>query len=254
MAFVTCHSLSHPAYCDAVATEASLFRSVLEGVDPSTPVPTCPDWTLADLVDHLGTVHRWAGAMVEVLSPERIPSAQITMSKPGEYAGRPDWLIDGAERLLRFLRAGNPDASMWAWGADKRLGFWSRRMLHETTIHRVDAELAAGLEPSIEPRVAVDGIDEFLENLPFATWAPGATLTGDGETISLRAPDTSWTITLEQEGVRWDHSSAAGDVTATGEAADLYLFTWGRIRAGDGRLAVTGDGALLDEWTKQTSL
>ena len=41
------------------------------------------------------------------------------------------------------------------------MGFWFRRMAHETVIHRVDAELAAGLPTAHVPDdLAIDGIDE----------------------------------------------------------------------------------------------
>jgi hypothetical protein len=29
---------------------------------------------------------------------------------------------------------------MWAWGPDKHARFWSRRMLHETAVHRVTGD------------------------------------------------------------------------------------------------------------------
>jgi hypothetical protein len=41
-------------------------------------------------------------------------------------------------------------------------------MLHETTVHRADAELALGVEPVISPAVAVDGGSGLFANLPTA--------------------------------------------------------------------------------------
>ena len=53
---------------------------------------------------------------------------------------------------------------MYAFPPDhQREGFWPRRMVQETTIHRVDAEQAVGWPVAeIEPAFAVDGIDEVL--------------------------------------------------------------------------------------------
>ncbi|WP_432278328.1 maleylpyruvate isomerase N-terminal domain-containing protein [Nocardia carnea] len=34
-----------------------------------TPIPTCPGWTLADLVTHVGRARRWAATMIG--SPKR---------------------------------------------------------------------------------------------------------------------------------------------------------------------------------------
>jgi hypothetical protein len=74
---------------------------------------------------------------------------------------------------------------------------WSRRMVHETALHRVDAELALGVEPRIHLAVAVDGVGEFLENLPRS-----GSLRGNGEQLRPAATDqpVHWTITRDPTG------------------------------------------------------
>ena len=37
----------------AVRAESARFADALEATDPAAPVPTCPDWTAADLLWHL---------------------------------------------------------------------------------------------------------------------------------------------------------------------------------------------------------
>ena len=62
---------------------------------------------------------------------------------------------------------------VWAFGEQRPAGFWARRMTHETTVHRVDAQLtvpggdgpAAGGQPVIAADVAADGIDEWLTSV-----------------------------------------------------------------------------------------
>lgn len=98
---------------------------------------------------------------------------------PGDF---PDWLAAGAAEAVEVFAATDLDAPMWAWGVDQHARFWVRRMLFETLVHRVDAQLALGLSPHVDRVLAVDGIDEFLTNLPFAS--PFAPLTAQ-----LRAPD-----------------------------------------------------------------
>ncbi|KJY16262.1 hypothetical protein VR46_45300, partial [Streptomyces sp. NRRL S-444] len=93
-----------------------------------------------------------------------------------------DWLAESAAEAAEVFAAIDLDAPMWAWGVDQHARFWVRRMLFETLVHRADAELALGIDPHIDRVLAVDGIDEFLTNLPFASsFAPG--------TGQLRAPD-----------------------------------------------------------------
>jgi Mycothiol maleylpyruvate isomerase N-terminal domain len=54
----------HSAYCDGVESEIAGFAAAIADADLTVPVPTCPDWTLGDLVLHTGEVHRWVTAMV----------------------------------------------------------------------------------------------------------------------------------------------------------------------------------------------
>src|SRR5439155_11719350 len=125
------------------------------------------------------------------------------------------------------LRAADPDAPMWAWGADQHVRFWSRRMLHETTIHRADAEFAVARDPRVDIEVAVDGVEELLENLRGAAYfRPNvAELRGDGQTLHFGCTDThvDWAVTLSPEGFTWRRGDGAADVSVRGDAADLLL-------------------------------
>jgi hypothetical protein len=121
---------------------------------------------------------------------------------PADYA---DWLAEA--RTVPVLRAADPDASMWAWGADQHVRFWSRRIAHETAVYRVDAEIARDRGSRVDPAVAVDRVGEFLENLPRARrFARDVRhLRGDGELIRLTATDRpdEWTIRLRPDGFEW---------------------------------------------------
>jgi uncharacterized protein (TIGR03083 family) len=131
-------------------------------------------------------------------------------------------------------------------------------MLHETTMHRFDAELALGASAKPESDVAVDGVDEFLENLPCAAYfAPGVRrLRGAGERMLLQTTDSgvSWTIEMTPEGFTWSHEADAATAELEGSAADLYLFTWGRVRPDDPSLRIAGRRALIDHWVANTAL
>lgn len=156
---------------------------------------------------------------------------------------------------------------MYSWAADKHVSFWIRRMLHETTIHRLDAEAAAGVGGRVEPAVAVDAIDELLDILPFAAYFRPQVrdLHGDGETIHFHATDLDgvtsdgaalpgeWLITLEPEGFRYSHAHVKGAVAVRGRVQDLALFAYGRLKAGDPALEILGDRSLLAYWSAKSA-
>jgi uncharacterized protein (TIGR03083 family) len=255
----SCHRAAASTYCDDLTDVIARLANVTAKLDPATRVPTCPDWNIGDLTSHVGGVHRWAVGNVAALAQERIPSAKLGIDIPEDPAARPQWLADGAPRMVEVFRRVDPAAPMWAWGSDKHARFWPRRMIHETTVHRADAEFAAGFEPEIERSLAVDGIDEFLDNLPHATYfAPRVEeLRGTGEQVVLRPNDAeaTWTITLNPDRFSWDHSEAAGDASVEGGAVDLYLFVWGRRKPADAsRFKIEGDRALLDFWVERAAI
>ena len=78
-------------YCAAVRAEIGRMADAVRGVDPATPVPSCPEWTVADLVKHTGTVHRWAGRMLRDLASERVDPGTIDLGLPDDPIGYADW-------------------------------------------------------------------------------------------------------------------------------------------------------------------
>ena len=143
-------------------------------------------------------------------------------------------------------------------GVDQHVRFWSRRMVHETIADTADAQLATGVAPVIDAPVAIDGIDELLDNLPTALYfAPNvAELRGNGESIHVHCTDSDgeWMIELEPAGFHWEHADSKGTVAVRGTAADLFLLLYGRYAAGDERFTRFGDTALLDRWLTNSAL
>lgn len=250
--------LTHEQYCDALGLEIERFADAVRGVLPDLEVPTCPDWTLADLVKHIGMTQRWAAQMVRDLAPERLDRSTLDFGIPADEEDFADWLAAGAGPVVDAFRAADPEAPMWAWGADQRVRFWPRRMLHETTVHYADAEMALGGTPAIDATVAADGIDELLENLPHAAYfAPGVTeLRGDGEALHLHATDAEaeWTIRLHADGFTWDRDHSKATTAARGPIGDLFLLMYGRRHPADKRLEVLGDEAFLARWLENSAL
>ena len=241
---------------DVVAAETRALAAVVRDADPTTPVPSCPDWTLTDLVSHVGTIHRWVTDMVVTLSPERKRRARDDRRADGPANAA--WLTDGVDPLLAAFAGADPESPMWAWGMPKQVKFWPRRMLHETGVHRADAELAVGQTPSFEPAVAADGIEELLANLPEAVYfAPNvAALVGDGESIVFVALDAkaAWRIDLAPDGFRWERLEGPtlhSTVVVGAPASDLLLYLYGRPGPAP---EVHGDADVLHHWVTNSAL
>jgi uncharacterized protein (TIGR03083 family) len=242
------------SYCDRITTVvAALNREPV--ADLGLGVPTCPGWSIADLIQHTGTVHRWTERIVATGATERPRFGVVSPDDASEYA---DWLAVGADQLTATLRAAGPDAACWAWGADQHARWWARRMVFETLLHHADLVLASGREPVLDPGESADGIDELLANLPYGrrTRVSMAELPTGGETVHLHATDSDgeWMIRLHPGGMTWERGHGKGDVALRGPAADLLLFAYGRYSPDHPRFQVFGDRDLLTQWQSKTAL
>jgi uncharacterized protein (TIGR03083 family) len=167
------------------------------------------------------------------------------------------WLTSGAAPLLAALRSAGPVAPVWTWGPGRTSGWWARRVLHETAVHRADTELALGTaDPVIDPVVATDGVDEFLFNLPSAR-RPYRHLAAlpTGASLHLHATDVDgeWMIRFTESGIAWERGHGKATVAVRGPVTSLLLFTYGRLPGSDERLSVFGESALLDAWQEKTA-
>ncbi|MFF9864650.1 maleylpyruvate isomerase family mycothiol-dependent enzyme [Streptomyces sp. NPDC013953] len=239
----------------AIAAETARFVAAVRDADLATAVPSCPGWTLADLVKHTGSVQRWFSALLRARIQEPPSTREVNLRLPEQEDGYADWLAESATVAADAFAVTDPDLAMWAWGVDQHARFWVRRMLFETLLHRADAELALGLRPVIDRPVAVDGIDEFLVNLPFATsFAPKvADLRGPDRTIRFRTTDgdDAWLVRLRPDGFGLDTSrpsAATADATVRGTAAALLLLVYGRLPYQADALTHEGDEHLLAHW------
>ncbi|MFF4590403.1 maleylpyruvate isomerase family mycothiol-dependent enzyme [Streptomyces sp. NPDC001388] len=221
----------------AIAVETGRLVAALEDADLTTPVPSCPGWTLADLDKHTGSVQRWFSSLLHARIQEPPRKREVDLRLPERQEEYADWLADSATVAAQAFAATDPDLPMWAWGVDQHARFWARRMLFETLMHRVDSDLALGRHPTVDRPLAVDGSDEFLVNLPFATsFAPNvAQLRGPDVTIRFHATDDegNWLVRLRPDGFGLDANPDAAetaDATVHGRAADLLLLVYGRLR------------------------
>jgi uncharacterized protein (TIGR03083 family) len=247
--------VDHLRHCDGLEAEIARFAEVLGRSDTGRPVASCPGWSVLDLAGHLGGVHRWAEYLVAHRAPRRIPPAELPADRgPVD----PGWIRSGGDRLLATLRRTDPDLPMWAWGPDQHVRWWSRRQHHETVIHRIDLELAVGLPPRLDDRVAADGIDEFLGNLPAAAvFSPRIDQLGDTAgrlAFADRRTGRRWVVESGPSGAGLVHGDRSADGELTADGLDLLLALYRRRPIGETEHVVEGDDALLRWWLEHSAL
>lgn len=238
-------------WISALRADGPAFRTAAAGAPLDAPVPSCPKWTVQTLVQHLGAVYEWVRGHVNrgvTEAPDQLrPRREGLPTGPASL----EWWDGEFAQLMELLDTLDPEAPAWNWAPQaKRAGFWHRRMAHEVSVHRWDAESAAGRPTPIETKLAADGVNEVLD-----TWLPAGrrkeptTLQG---VVHLVATDLAyeWFLRLRGSGVALldtgtildsdDHHARA---EAAGTASDLQLVLMGR-RPID-VLSVRGDRRLV---------
>ena len=241
--------LSPETYLDHIRTESARFRDVLASCDPEARVPSCPEWDAADLLWHLATVQRW---WADVVLARPVRPAQVEHPRPEAYADLLATFDAWSADLVQALEGADPAEDSYTWSDDQTVGFILRRQAHEALVHRVDAELAAGVPSELDPVLATDGVEECLGVMyggcPYwGSWVAGEGLvrvdtTDTGEEFWVRFgmfsgtdPDSGTTYADEEDF----HVVDAPD----GPAAALDLWLWSR--GDDAEVSVVGDDAVL---------
>ncbi|WKX73628.1 maleylpyruvate isomerase family mycothiol-dependent enzyme [Streptomyces sp. XD-27] len=239
-------------FIEVLEREGQLLGEAARIAGTGAPVPSCPAWRVRDLVAHTGVVHRFAARFVAEGLPARVPPPE----EPGfDGDALLDWYRDGHRALVRTLTEAPPDVDCFAFlPAPTPLAFWARRQAHETAVHRVDAETAAGagLSP-FDAGFAADGIDELLAG--FHSRPRSRVRTEVPYTLRVRTTDTSdvWTVHLTDDVPRTVRDgTGAADCELRGTAADLYLALWNRPPVGT--VGTTGDEAVARLWRETSAI
>lgn len=225
-------------YLEYLDDDFRRLRAVVAGA-LGEPVPGCPGWTGADLAFHLTQVYLHK---TETMRLDEFPKPW-----PPPLGDDPPAALDDAyRRLVAEFDTRKPDEHTPTWyEADQSVGFWVRRMAYETVIHRVDAELAAGLTPGPVPtELAEGGIEEVLTcflaygSVAFAEDVADLMAACDGDTVRVDVPGTSWLVQLGPGVVTVIRSEADTDAVVRGEPDPVLRWLWRRV----GNSAVELDG------------
>jgi len=228
--------------------EYARFRSVLPKDKDlaAITVPSCPEWSLDDLVQHVGEVYLHK---VDSIRLNARPTEEPDLSGLTSV----EVLERGYATLSEVFDAHQPTDPAWTWfEPDQTVGFWIRRMAHETAVHRFDAELAVHSPSEIGADLAEDGVDEVLGTMLVGDIEPWEYEIGRPD-IEVRTPGRSWFVHFEEKGLRVSEDGDARTVIL-GDAQDLLLWLYNRI-TGD-HLTFKGDlvgmGVLKDLMTEAT--
>lgn len=231
--------MSYDPY-DVIVRESAAFVRAANG-NLDAQVPSCPDWKVRDLVQHVGMVLRFhALHVVRGVTDE--PTTRPVAHEGDE--GLLEWFEESSRALLGAIKDLPADAPAWNWApcTPQVAGFWPRRMALEAAIHRWDCEAAREDGSGFDLDVAIDGIDEVLTvHLPSdRADEPGAER--GVVQVRLTDDDASWTIEVGHD-FAVPVTQKTPDAVLEGTAAGVFLALWGRIPLSS--LEVTGDESLV---------
>lgn len=213
-------------------------------------VPGCPDWTVSDLIAHLGGVHLfWAAAVAA--GPSETPPSDDAVGDQQPHGDLLAWSADATARLLHELRAAGPDRLCWTWWdefavAPNTSAAIARHQVQEAAVHAFDAQQAGGHPLPIPAAAANDGVHEYI-TVELPTNGPWPY---DPATVILETGSAgSWLLDLGPSGVRVLEGDVHGGVkrnaTVTADPSDMILAFYRRDTIHD--LQVDGDPELLPQ-------
>lgn len=217
------YALYAQRYRELLDADFARLRSLVDAA-ADHPVPECPGWTGADAAHHTGVVYQHKVDCIRTRASSEFPPEGTEELSAAEALDR------GYANLVAELDAHDADdpAYTW-WPEDQTVGFWLRRMAHETAVHRRDVESAAGDPTGVAPDLAVDGIDEVLDLFVGGDWEDEAVASATGRSVRIESGGHAWVVTLGSQVVGLDRSGETESVaTVTGEPSDVLLWLWGR--------------------------
>ncbi|MFI1970672.1 maleylpyruvate isomerase family mycothiol-dependent enzyme [Streptomyces cinnamoneus] len=205
-------------------------------------VPSCPGWSVSDLVAHLGGVQRFVAhlvrermtdppdSMADLIARTPAPGTDLSfLGLPEDRAGWPvsfddaphrgplpvgmvDWFTKGAAAMEALWRSTDPKERVWTFGPDQTVAFWLRIQTIEAAVHRWDAENAVGGAQPVDAGLAEDAITHTFEVMAPARRAWTQAPPGSGERFRFRRTDGAgdWSVRFEGDEVRLDTGDGPG--------------------------------------------
>ncbi|NYF58992.1 maleylpyruvate isomerase N-terminal domain-containing protein [Micromonospora purpureochromogenes] len=153
-------TLEFPELLRLIDERSTAFRAAVASA-PSLDVrvPTCPEWTLFDLVQHLGEGRRSWAATIAAGPTASAKSASEGPAAPREREALLAWSAASTQQLLDALREAGPDRGCWTWWGTSQspqtCGAVARHQLQEIAVHTYDAQVTLGAPQPLPDEVAL---------------------------------------------------------------------------------------------------
>lgn len=241
--------LKFPDMLGLIEDRSAALRAAAGEAGFDARVPGCPDWSVADLVAHIGEVQLFWAAVVGAGEADGPPGHE-TVGDTEPHGDLLAWSADATDRLVLELRNAGPDRMCWTWwessGAPMNSEAVARHQIQEAGVHAYDAQQAAGRPQPLPDAVAADGVGEYLtvELLTNGPWPfqPGTVVleTGAGGSWVLDLDTPAVTVLLGDE-----HGDAKPVATVTADPSDMVLSFYRRDPIG--KLQITGASDLVPQ-------
>lgn len=248
-------SLSFDRIRAELPVQTAGFLALADGADLSKQVPSCPEWTHADLLRHVGTAQSIALGAIRAASGHAETGEPLPSGEDVPDDELVDWVRDVVARLTVLIDTTPPDTMVANFGLEESAVWWARRAMQDVVIHRADAALTVGEPFELDPEIAEDGVDELLDVLETMRGAGRIEELHGSGTIHLHATDADgeWLIELNDKGFGWKRGHGKGDVALRGPLTEILLVLYRRRSLDDGSLDVLGEAELLDFWLDHAS-
>lgn len=240
--------LPYDSYVDSIEEDAERLLELAEQ-SLRVPVRTCPGWDLEALLEHVAAGYRTWCARLTAAPTEEDPARHDRPESTRPEGSVAQVLATSLDAVVEALRGRDPAAYCWSpVEEDRTVRFAARRLAQETSLHRVDAELARQGARPVERELAADGIDERISVLLRHELDSSDDSISLGGSICLICTDDPTAFVLDVEAGRFRLRSGRGpaDCVVVGSASDLFLFCWNRPVSH--RLEVTGSPIPVESW------
>lgn len=228
------NALTFPETVQLLDERSAAFRAVVAAApDLDAQVPSCPEWTLYDLAQHIGEGRRaWAATVAAGPGATGRAQPQGLAVAPREREELVAWLGESTQQLVDALNEAGPDRGCWTWWGDSQspqnCGAVARHQLQQMAVHTYDAQLAVGDPQPLPESVALDGVDEFLTTCCATT----ARWPHDPAVVDYIATEgRAWRLWLSADGARVEEVTEPveePDFSATATAHGLVMALYGR--------------------------
>ncbi|MFB8005668.1 maleylpyruvate isomerase family mycothiol-dependent enzyme [Nocardia sp. NPDC056000] len=249
----------------AIVEHTRSLTEAAAAAGPDAVVPTAPQWTVSDLVEHVGQTQHWVSEIIErrITDPMQLPREMAVLpTNPQEWSA---WLSESARRVANACSDDALDAPVFNPAGDERSGtrFWLASLLNEAVVHGADAAGAAKRTVDIDADIAAALITNHFAMLTSPNWEmqrseSAHAIRGTGQRLQWAATDLdgdagAWFVERRPDGANWQPGSHPADVTISGPARSLLLTLTRRLPLTDSGITVDGDTTLAQHWLDNTA-